>query len=182
MKKRQSLKAWNAATSRYVIVTILITIATVIWLASYAVSPVDSLPEPGIDRFPGSGVAEEGHLPDMTGQDYREQMQHAADRGIFAFKINARPVFNGGDSEGTLRIENPKHNIYPFVVRIFLSATEEEIYNSGGILPNHHIDTARLTRALPKGEHAATAYIYAYDPDTSVYEGKTAVELTIITL
>ena len=108
------------------------------------------------------------------------QMQREADKGVFAFKINSRPVFSSGNSEGTLRIENPNHNAYPFVVKIFLKETSEEIYNSGGILPNHHIETAKLTKVLPKGEYPATAYIYAYNPETNEYEGKAAVDLTMI--
>ena len=74
----------------------------------------------------------------------------------------------------------PGHNAYPFVVKIFLNETNEEVYNSGGILPNHHIDSDSLKRSLPAGENAATAYIYAYDPDTNEYSGKAAVELTLI--
>ena len=132
------------------------------------------------DVFPGGGEAVEGHLPNMTEENIQEQMQREADKNMFAFKINARPLFKDGCSEGTLRIENPSHNIYPFVVKIFLDVTKEEIYNSGGILPDYHINTAKLTKNLPKGEYTATAYIYAYDPKTSEYGGKAAVELTII--
>ena len=130
------------------------------------------------DFLPAVGEASAGHLPNMAEHDIRQQMQQEADRNVFAFKMNLRPVFKNGT--GTLRIENPGHNLYPFVVKIFLDKTREEVYDSGGILPNHHIDTARLTRVLPKGEHPATAYIYAYDPETSQYSGKSAVELILI--
>ena len=132
------------------------------------------------DLFPQVGDAIEGHLPSMTKETILEQMQREADKNVFSFKINSRPVFKNGSGEGSLRIENPGHNIYPFVVKIFLNETSEEIYYSGGILPNHHIDKAKLTRTLPKGEYAATAYIYAYDPQTNEYGGKSAVELTLI--
>jgi len=130
--------------------------------------------------FPEIGAAKIGHLPNMTEEAIKEQMQKDADKSNFAFKINARPVFANGESKGNLRIENPGHNLYPFVVKIFLNETSEEIYNSGGMLPNHHIDEDRLVRILPKGEYAATAYIYAFDPVTNEYGGKSAVGLTLI--
>ena len=130
--------------------------------------------------FPEGGGAQWGHLPKMTEDEIREQMQREADKSVFSFKINSRPLFQDGDSEGTLNIENPNHNLYPFVVEIFLNETGEEIYNSGGILPNHHISRAKLTKTLEKGEHPATAYINVYDPVTKHYTGKSAVWLTIV--
>ena len=131
------------------------------------------------DFFPGEGSANEGHLPDMSREDLMAQMQREADRSLFAFKINTRSVFNGGASEGNLGIENPNHNSYPFVVKIFLNETGEEVFDSGGMMPNSHISKAALAKALPKGDHAATAYFYAYDPDTMQYSGKAAVDMTL---
>ena len=131
------------------------------------------------DIFPGSGDAVRGHLPTMTEEEIIKQMQREADRSVFSFKINSRPVFKDGGSEGTLLIENPNHNIYPFVVEIFLNETQEKIYSSGGILPNHHISEAKLMKVLPQGVHEATAYIYAYDPETDECSGKSAVGLTL---
>ena len=180
MKKKQSWDAQNTATTRLVVITLTVLAATIIWLTSYFVNPKSTNPSDNADRFPGNGVAEQGQLPGKTEQEIMEQMQREADEGIFAFKINSRPVFATGGSEGSLRIENPAFNVYPFVVRIFLNSTNEEIYNSGGILPNHHINSARLTTVLPEGKHAATAYIHVYDPETSEFEGKAAVELTLI--
>jgi len=132
------------------------------------------------DIFPGGGSAENGHLPNMTKEEIQQQMQREADISKFSFKINSRPVFNSGSDAGTLRIENPNHNLYPFVVKIFLDETGEELYNSGGILPNQHISTAKLSVDLPKGHHKATAYIRAYDPETNMYAGQSAVELTLV--
>ena len=166
-----------------------IIIVSVLMLTAIAASvSVYMLPEPvplavnnfiAGDIFPKTGEAKEGHLPNMTEDAIKEQMQRAADENNFAFKINARPVFSAKSGEATLRIENPHHNIYPFVVKIFLNETGEEIYNSGGILPNHYINTAKLSKVPPKGEHGATAYIYAYDPYTNEYSGKSAVKLTL---
>lgn len=132
------------------------------------------------DMLPLAGAAAEGHLPGLTDEEIQAQMQKAADEAMFSFKINAQPVFEDGSSKGTLRIENPNHNVYPFAVEIYLDETGEKIYESGAVLPNHHIDTAKLQVLLPQGTHAATAYINAYDPETNEYQGKSAVNLSLI--
>ena len=183
MKTPFANDAERTAKGKRRLLMLIFLVALVAGIAAHLLWP--GAPPPGGDpivggAFPGNGEAVEGHLPNMSKESVREQMQREADRNVFAFKINSRPVFDAGTGEGTLRIENPNHNTYPFVVKIFLDETEEELYNSGGILPNHHINTARLTRILPSGEHTATAYIYAYNPDTYEYGGKSAVALTLI--
>lgn len=131
------------------------------------------------DLFPGQGDADDGHLSDMTAEQIKEQMQKAADAAYFSFKINARPEFKNGKSAGDVGIENPRYSIYPMVVQIFLDDTGEMIYDSGGILPDHHIDNAKLSVKLKAGTYKATAYLNAYDPDTKVWLGKQAVALVI---
>ena len=116
----------------------------------------------------------------MSEEEIKEQMQRAADESRFSFKINAKPMFEYGDGEGTLRIENPNHNVYPFVVDIYLDGVKEHIFSSGGLLPNQHIDRAKLSKALPKGDHGATARISVYDPKTNELLGKSEVKLHII--
>jgi hypothetical protein len=131
------------------------------------------------DLFPGEGDAEDGHLSNMTPEQIKKQMQEAADAAYFSFKINARPEFKDGKSAGTLGIENPSYNVYPMVVQIMLDDSDEIIYDSGGILPDHHIDSAKLSKVLKKGTYKATAYLHAYDPDTKVWQGKQAAALEI---
>ena len=167
---------------RRILAVMMVLAITAILIVGYLLWPMILRPEKRMifaNYLPEHGIAAEGHLPGMTEEAIKEQMQRIADKNVFSFKINSQPSFKDGASEGTLRIENPNHNIYPFVVKIFLNDTAEEIYNSGGILPNHHIETATLTKDLPKGRHGATAYIYAYDPATNEYGGKSAVDLTI---
>lgn len=132
------------------------------------------------DLFPGAGDTDDGTLPNLSEDEVREQMQKQADESKLSFKINAEPVFPDGKSAGTLRIENPNHNVYPFVVEIFLNATGEKIYDSGGILPNHHIDTAKLDKKLGKGSHEAVAHIKVFDPESQEYQGESLVSLNII--
>jgi hypothetical protein len=131
------------------------------------------------DFFPGSGEAQDGALSSMSQEQIAAQMQKLADASYFSFKINARPEFENGRSKGDLGIENPNYNIYPMVVQIFLDSTGEIIYDSGGILPNQHIDEARLTKSLSAGTHKATAYMNAYDPETHAWQGRQAAELII---
>jgi hypothetical protein len=132
------------------------------------------------DLFPGASAdAIEGYLANMTVDEIREQMQRVADEGYFSFKINARPVFENGKAAGNLEIENPSYNTYPMVVQIFLDDTEEMIFDSGGILPDHHIDNAELLTVLKAGTYNATAYLNAYDPVSLEWQGKSAAGLII---
>jgi hypothetical protein len=131
------------------------------------------------DLFPGAGDAERGHLPNMTREQIMEQMQKVADEAYFSFKINARPIFENGSAAGNLGIENPSYNIYPMVVQIHLDSTGEIIYDSGGLFPDHHIERAKLSKALKAGSYNATAYMNAYDPDSLEWQGRQAAGLVI---
>ncbi|MDL2220799.1 hypothetical protein LJC55_03940 [Eubacteriales bacterium OttesenSCG-928-N14] len=133
------------------------------------------------DLFPGQGEqGDAGHLPGMSEEQIKEQMQKEADESKFSFKINTQPVFEDGKSAGTLRIENPNHNKYPFVVQITLDSNGKTVYNSGGLLPNYHINTAKLQEELAQGTYDATATIQVFDPDTKQFLGKSQVKLSII--
>jgi hypothetical protein len=138
-----------------------------------------SVPIVAGDLFPDTGDAEDGHLSNMTPEQIKEQMQKLADAAYFSFKINARPEFESGSAAGNLGIENPRYNVYPMVVQIFLDDTGEMIYDSGGIIPDQHIDNAKLSVNLKAGTYKATAYLNAYDPDTKVWQGKQAAALII---
>lgn len=133
------------------------------------------------DLFPavGAGV-DSGTLGGMTPEQIKEQMQKVADASQFSFKINSSPRFLNGKSQGDLWIENPSYNVYPMVVQIFLDDTQEIVYDSGGIMPNQHISYATLLKELPQGTHKATAYINAYDPDTKVFQGRSAAKINLI--
>ena len=138
-----------------------------------------ALPVVAGDLFPDIGDAKDGHLSNMTLEQIKAQMQRVAEESQFSFKINSRPVFADGGAKGSLGIENPNYNVYPMVVQIFLDSTGEMIYDSGGILPNQHIDSAKLLSELAAGEYNATAVFNAYDPDTKVWQGKAQAALII---
>ncbi|MCL2332008.1 MAG: hypothetical protein FWC54_00780 [Actinomycetia bacterium] len=131
--------------------------------------------------FPGAGKdANDGHLSNMTPEQIKEQMQRVADASQFSFKINAQPTFANGSAKGDLGIENPRYNVYPMTVQIFLDNNGQKIYDSGGLLPDQHIDNAKLLKYLKAGTYKATAVLNAYDPDTKEWQGKAHAELKII--
>ena len=133
--------------------------------------------------YPGDGKADEGQLPGMTVEQIMAQMQRVADKNYFSFKIEGRPVFESGRSEGSLRIENPSYNMYLLVTQIFLPDDEggrgEMVYDSGGLRPDQHIDRDRLLTPLEKGEYRAIAAMSFYDPETELKIGEHEAELLI---
>jgi hypothetical protein len=171
---------------RLILIIALVVAAALVTLLLHELGvfkfPWDKDPAPIVagDLFPGEGGADGGHLPNMTPEEILAQMQKVADASYFSFKINARPEFENGRAAGTLGIENPNNNVYPMVVQIFLDSTNELIYDSGGILPDHHIATAKLNKVLKAGAYKATAYMNAYDPDSKEWLGKQAAALEIV--
>lgn len=161
---------------------LLFSIAIILYQLGYLTLPWQNreiLPIVAGDVFPGVGAAEDGYLSGMSEDEIQEQMQRIADASQFSFKINAAPVFEDGKSVGDVRIENPNYNMYPMVVQIVLNETGEIIFDSGGIMPNQHMEYGKLTKVLSQGTHQATANLYAYDPDTLVAQGQSAAKLTI---
>jgi len=134
------------------------------------------------DLFPGTGDAQNGMLPNMTKEEVREQLQIAADANYFSFKVNTMLILEDGKSPAPVGIENPSYNVYPMVIQIHLGEDGEGdlIYDSGGILPNHYIDYAQLTKELPEGTYKALAQLHAYDPATHINVFKSTAALTII--
>lgn len=118
--------------------------------------------------------------PGMSDEEILEQLQKAADESMFSFRINGRPEFENGESEGALLIENPSSNKYYMRVTIKLDETGEVIYKTDYITPGKGIDLDKLEAVLPKGEYPATAEITAYDPDKKEDIGQTMAGLTIV--
>jgi len=163
--------------SIFIVVVVAGSIAFAVYFNKREMAKTAEVPNLGSLLPPG--FAKDGPLTNMSEEEMRKQMQMMADASYFAFKINARPVFATGGSEGNLRIENPSYNVYPMVVQIFLDSTEEMVFDSGGILPNQHIDNASLNTRLAAGTYNATAYMNAYDPDNHTWLGKQAAALVI---
>ena len=96
-----------------------------------------------------------GTIPGLSPEELQKELQKKADESLFSFNINSKPIFENGKSEGNLRIANPQYNVYPIEVTIRLEDTNEVIFKSGKIQPNHYIEKAKLTKNLKKGDYKA---------------------------
>lgn len=124
-----------------------------------------------------------GTIPGFSPEELQKELQKKADESLFSFNINSKPIFENGEAEGNLRIANPHYNVYPIAVTIRLENTNEVIFKSGKIQPNHYIEKAKLTKNLKKGEYKAIATIEAFDPnDNEKILGKAQAILNITIL
>ena len=110
-------------------------------------------------------IIEDGVIAGYTAEQIAEIMQRKADESTFSFEVNARPTFKDGKSEGNLRIK--------------LDSNDKTVFKSGKIKPNQHIENAKLSKNLKKGEYEATATINAYDSDGETLIGVSAAKLII---
>lgn len=94
--------------------------------------------------------------------------------GRFSIQINAMPSVVQGKLAQNLNIVNPKTNTLYITVDITLADTEEVIYASGAIPPDHHITEDEFIRALPQGTHLAKASVKPFDPEDPEYSYNTA--------
>ncbi len=96
-------------------------------------------------------AAQLGQLEGKSEAEIQEELNRVVEEGTMAISINVNPVFDSGDSEGTLEIQNAPGNKYAQVVSITLDDSGKEIYNSGLIQPNYHIQTDKLSEVLAAG-------------------------------
>ena len=104
-----------------------------------------------------------GQLEDKSNEEIQAALNEVVEEGNLSISINANPVFPTGDSEGTLKIENGPQNLYGQQVVITLDETGEEIYDSGYMPVDSHIQTDKLEIDLEPGDYDATAVFTAYD-------------------
>lgn len=124
-------------------------------------------------------IIEDGVISGYTAEEIEAIMQRKADESTFSFEVNSRPIFENGKSEGNLRIYNPPYNKYVIDVEIKLDSNDKTVFKSGKIKPNQHIENAKLSKNLKKGEYEATATINAYDSDGETLIGVSAAKLII---
>lgn len=110
-----------------------------------------------------------------------KQAQERADSENFHFRINARPVFTDGKSEGSLMITNPGDNGYHMQVTLLLDGGGEEIYASPVLVPGESIQKDRLSVELGKGTYEVTAVFAVLDRETDEQVGQVhaALELSV---
>lgn len=134
----------------------------------------------GENHFNLSGVVvNEGVIPGYTAEQIQEMMQRQADKSLFSFEINARPVFEDGESEGALRIANPPYGAYAIEVEIKLDNNQKTVFKTVKLQPNQYIEKAKLFENLKAGEYPATATIKAYDLENDEYVGTSSAKLII---
>lgn len=124
-------------------------------------------------------IVMDGVIPGYTAEQIQEMMQREADKSVFSFEINARPVFEDGESEGAIRIANPPYGAYAIEVEIKLDDSGETVFKTPRLQPNQYIEKAKLSEKLEAGEYPATATITAYDLETDDYVGMSSAKLII---
>lgn len=123
-----------------------------------------------------------GQLEDKSNDEIQAALDEVIEEGSLRISINENPVFPNGESEGSLKIENHPNNHYNMRVVITLNDTGEEIYNSGLMPINSHIETDTLEHALEKGEYEAMATFTAYDVETDAEVGQAMAGVRISVL
>lgn len=124
-------------------------------------------------------IVMDGVIPGYTAEQIQEMMQRQADKSVFSFEINARPVFEDGKSEGALRIANPPYGAYSIEVEIKLDNNQKTVFKTVKLQPNQYIEKAKLFEDLEAGEYPATATIKAYDLENDNYVGTSSAKLII---
>lgn len=130
--------------------------------------------------------AELGQLENKSDDEIEAALAEVIDEGMIRISINMNPVFPTGDSAGTLQIENHPNNLYN--LRCVITADtngdgeQEEIYHSGLMPINSHIQEDKLEVDLDKGEYDATATFTAYDVDTDAEIGMVVAQIRISVL
>lgn len=172
-KKVNSPRAWRwPALAAGLLVIVLATM-----LATYSRAPSE------MEAFESSIKARLGQLEGKSNDEIQQALNQVVEEGSLSISINANPVFPSGSAAGTLQIENGPQNRYGQQVVITLTDTGEQIYDSGYMPPNSHIQEDQLAVELAQGEYEATATFTAYDADfDGVVVGQAVAQLRISVL
>ena len=125
-------------------------------------------------------AAQNGQAPYKTDEEKQAELDRVVEEGMLNISIASVIEFANGTSEGTAYIENVPSNKYVMKVTITLDSNNEVVYESGGIKPDSHIDTIKLSKDLEAGTYPATATFTAYDPDSLEEVGQAAAKITIV--
>lgn len=120
-----------------------------------------------------------GQIDGKSEEEIRAELDRMVEEGMFNISIASQVLFDDGQSEGELKIENVPGNRYLMQVDITRDDTGELIYKSGILEPNYHIQTAKLDVDLPAGDYECTATFNALDPETEEQIGQAAARMNI---
>lgn len=165
------------------IIAIIVAVLVLIFGGIYffALRPADDLA-----NLENQIKAELGQLDNKSNEEVEAALNEIIEEGTIRVSINMNPAFATGDSKGTLQIENHPNNLYN--LRCVITAdvdgdgNEEELYNSGLMPVNSHIQEDVLEMDLDKGEYDATATFTAYDVDTDAEIGQVMAQIRISVL
>ena len=175
MEKTEKKKKFRRIMAILVVLLMLLLAGLFVWQRYAAQQNDAALLESGVK-------AKIGQLEDKSNDEIAATLDEIIEEGNLSININANPVFPTGDSAGTLMIENHPNNHYNMRVSITLDNTGEEIYNSGLMPVNSHIDEDVLSTPLEAGDYDATATFVAYDVDTDAEVGRAAAKIKISVL
>lgn len=161
----------------YAILTCMVIIIIVLVILLLRACPGQPAEDPGLERDQNASL---GQLENKTQEEIQAELDRIVEEGMFNISINPNPIFESGEAEGDLRIENIPANHYNMSVTITLDETGEVIYQTGIIEPNHYIQNDVLDVVLTKGSYSATATFTAYDAETNAVVGQAAAKITIL--
>lgn len=126
--------------------------------------------------------AQLGQLENKSSDEQKAALNEIVEEGTLRVSINMNPVFPNGEAEGSLQIENHPNNHYDIKAIITLDDTGEQVYDSGMMPANSHIQNDVLEINLDAGEYPATATFTAYDPDSGMEIGQVVANIRISVL
>ena len=119
-------------------------------------------------------VADDGKTLDNMIKDQEEKVKE----GMLSVGLTPIPTYPNGNTEGKVMIKNPSKNTKNFKVKFILSKDNRLVYESGLIPPGSMIETAKLDKALPKGNYPAIAYFESYNSNNEK-DGEVSFEINI---
>ena len=137
-------------------------------------------PEKTNEELAAEQAAEMGILPDTSAEEIEKRLNEQIDESMLNISINKNPVFENGQAEGNLRIENIPANHYAMTVEIVREDNGETIYKSGLISPGYFVEKAKLDTPLGKGVYKAVAVFTAYDPETRQEMGTAGANISLM--
>ena len=161
------------------------SLGSIIVIAIIAVVAAAAIIGAGVWWFSGSSqefydtAAAEGQAPYKTDEEIQAELNRVVQDGMLNISIASVIEFENGTSPGVAYIENVPSNKYVMRVEITLDDNGESVYQSGGIRPNHYIESIRLTKDLEAGSYPATATFTAFDPDSLEEVGQAAAKVTL---
>ena len=135
------------------------------------------------DPVPGGIVyddaAIEGGWETLSEEEIVASLNEKVEEGYINISMNASPVFEDGQAEGSLMIVNEEVNRYPQQVTITRDDTGETIYTSAAIPVGSKIAADALDVVLPAGTYECTAMFHSLDPETGAILGSAGASIVI---